>query len=381
MKALVLSITTGQGHNSTAKAICQNFEKLGIEARMLDTYGYINKFLAKTISEGYLLSVENAHGIYSKIYKHLENRKTNGDQNSVYRSLNKLLIRKIYKYIKSYNPDVIICTHVFAGVIVDLLKQNEKINTTSIGILTDFAFHPYWEELTHMDYIVTPNELLGLRAKKKFFSDDQILPIGIPIRPEFGTEIPKDEAKKQLGLDPNLKTILIMSGSMGFGNLEKSVRILMNTPHNFQILAVCGSNTKAKRFIDSMEHKKPVYCYGFVDNVDVMMSAADCIITKPGGLTTSEALAKELPMILIDPIPGQEERNLEFLVNSGAAIGVSDTFTLDEALYVLFTFPERFEMLRQGIRFIKKPQATENLCNFAKNLVKNKPRSGSSFRF
>ena len=336
---------------------------------MLDTYGYINKFLAKTISEGYLLSIENANGIYSKIYKHLENRQTNGDQNSIYRNINKILVRKLYKYIKYYNPDIIICTHVFAGIIVDLLKERQKINTINIGILTDFAFHPYWEELIHMDYIVTPNELLGLRAKKKFFSEDQILPIGIPIRPEFGCEISQNEAKRRLGLDPNLKTILIMSGSMGFGNLEKTVRILENTPYDFQILAVCGSNNKAKRFIDSMNHKKPTYCYGFVDNVDVMMSAADCIITKPGGLTTSEALAKGLPMILIDPIPGQEERNLEFLVNSGAAIGISDTFTLDEALYVLFTFPERFDVLKRAINLIRKSNSTEDLCDFAKNLV------------
>ena len=115
--------------------------------------------------------------------------------------------------------------------------------------------------------------------------------------------------------------------------------------------------------------KKPIYNYGYIDNVDVFMDAADCIVTKPGGLTTSEALAKGLPMIMNNPVPGQEDRNVEFLLNTGAAMKISKTFPLDDAIYHMFTNRDHLAALKEGIALLRKPNSTMDLVNYVKNLI------------
>lgn len=135
--------------------------------------------------------------------------------------------------------------------------------------------------------------------------------------------------------------------------------------HEFQILCVCGSNKKIKNAVDGFEWKKSVYTYGFVDNVDVMMDAADFIITKPGGLTTSEALAKGLPMITMNPIPGHEDRNLNFLVNAGAALMVNDNYPISEALNLMFGCEWRTELMRESVKRLGKPNAAADFYAFS----------------
>ena len=367
MRVLVLSITAGQVHNSTAKAICSYFSSIGIESRMLDTYAYLSKLLGDTVAKGYILSVEGARGAYSKVYRQLEKRRKNGDEMSATRITGTILSKKLKKYIDIYDPDYIICTHIFAGIIIDVLKQKQAIRAKTLGILTDFMFHPYWEESIHFDYIVTANELLGLQAKKKGFRPEQVLPFGIPINPKFIPEIPKKEARESIGIDPDKPTVMLMSGSMGYGHIEKTVSLLDKMDTDFQLITVCGSNARAKERIDALDHTKKILNLGYADNVEVLMSASDCIISKPGGLTTSEALAKYLPMIIYDPIPGQEERNTEFLLNNGAAMRVTDTCPLDEVLYELLCNESRFETLKEAISLIRKPDSTVRLCEFVRD--------------
>ena len=174
--------------------------------------------------------------------------------------------------------------------------------------MTDFTIHPFWED-ADLDYYVTANELLNHQASKKGIDTSKILPIGIPIHPKFGKKMDKLEARNILGIEDK-PTILIMSGSMGYGNLETIITDMDTMDMDFQIISICGNNKNLKedRWDDN---KEKVYNYGFTDKVDIIMDAADCIVTKPGGLTTSESLAKGLPMIIINPIPGQEERNLQ----------------------------------------------------------------------
>ncbi len=368
MKVLILSITAGQGHNTTAAALNLCLENLGAECRLLDTYSYLNKMLGGTVSKGYLLSVENAKFAYARVYKHLEKRKKNANKLSATRLTNMLFTKKMKKYIDIYDPDVIICTHIFSGMIIDLLKQRHTIRAKTIGIVTDFTIHPYWEEGLHLDYIVIAGENLSISAKKKGFVDQQILPFGIPIHPKFAVNIPKDEARESIGLDPDAPTLLLMGGSMGYGHITETVELLDSIDLDFQLIIVCGSNSEAKNEIDRMATKKRIVNYGFTTNVNVLMDAADCIISKPGGLTTSEALAKKLPMILVNPIPGQEERNVQYLLNNGVAMAISDTNTLDSIIYELFGIPEKLEIMKKSIELIRKPEATKTLCEFIMNI-------------
>ena len=133
---------------------------------------------------------------------------------------------------------------------------------------------------------------------------------------------------------------------------------------DFQILVVCGSNDKLKAKVDKMKRRKDILTYGFVNNVDVLMDACNCIITKPGGLSTSEALAKRLPILMLDPIPGQENRNKEFMLNNGIALNLSETFGADEAIYQLIHYPFKAMRLSENTQHFAKPHAARDLGEF-----------------
>ncbi len=366
-KVLILTITAGQGHNSTAKAIAEEFGALGIESKVLDAYYHLSKLLGDTVSKGYLLSV-NAKQAYRTAYSALEKRRNNSYSMSPMRITNMAFALKMRKFIDDYDPDVVITTHIFAGMILDVMKQLGDLRAKVINVLTDFTFHPYFEESLRSDYVVIPNELLISKAYKKGFNDSQILPFGIPINPKFNADISRDDARRHIGIDDDRPIILLMSGSMGFGHIEKTVAALDELPHDFGIITVCGNNKKAKDKIDALNSKKLLKNYGFTNEVEYLMSACDSIVTKPGGLTTSEALAKRLPLIISTPLPGQEDRNTEFLLNHGAAMAVSETTPLDEVVDQLFSNKPRLELMKQSIELIRKPNSTLDLCRFAAEL-------------
>ena len=213
------------------------------------------------------------------------------------------------------------------------------------------------------------DELLSNKVIKKGISAKKILPFGIPVRKSFSTKKDKIEARKELQID-NKTTVLLMMGSMGFGNILKEIAEIDKLDFDFQVICVCGKNRKKFKAISSHSWNKKIITLGFVNNVDLLMDASDCIITKPGGLTTSEFLAKQLPAVIMNPIRGQEDRNTEFLVNTGAAIMVTKTFSISEALFQILNCPWRLETLKQSVKNLGKPNSTKDLCEFVINLVK-----------
>ena len=249
---------------------------------------------------------------------------------------------------------------------VTYIKSKHDLRAKTVGIVTDFTIHPYWED-SELDYYVIASEVLIIQGMKKGFPESKFLPIGIPISPKFEKKMNKQEARERLGIEDK-PTILVMSGSMGYGNIEKEIVQLDKLDLDFQIAVICGNNKKMKEKIDKLKLSKRIYSFGYVDNVDVFMDACDCMITKPGGLTTSEALAKKIPLIINNPIPGQEDRNVEFLLNAGVAVKASKTFPLDEAVYEMLINNERRILCKQAARFLGKPRSTRNFIEFIKNV-------------
>nr|QGT51146.1 UDP-glucuronosyltransferase [uncultured Firmicutes bacterium] len=360
MKVLILSVTAGQGHNQTAKVISDYLNDIGVESSYMDTLEYINPVLAESVSKGYLLSTKSLPKLYGEVYRMAEKRDADNIANNFSKNFNVMKSKKLAAYILSEKPDVVVCTHIFAGVLLTYINRTQPLPCKTVGIVTDFTFHPYWED-SDLDYYVTASELLTHQASKKGIPEHKVKPIGIPIHPKFADRMDKHKARAVLGL-PDMRTVLVMSGSMGYGKIEAEIKELDKTPMDFQIVSVCGNNEKLKRKIDKLELKKTIYNYGFKDNVDLFMDAADCIITKPGGLTTSEALAKGLPIIMTNPIPGQEDRNVEFLLNNGAAFRISSTYTIDEVIYQLFTNQMRRRLLRATVKALGKPNSTRDFA-------------------
>lgn len=364
MKVLILSISTGQGHHATGQAIENTFREMGVDCSTLDAYNYIEPLLSDFVSKGYLISTAYAPAISSKIYNIMVKKNRPVEEYSLPKIVNKLMTKELKEYIYGYKPDIIICTHVLAATMVNIMVEKGWVDAITLGVVTDFTVHPLWEECRGLDYYVTPSELLEFQLNKKGIDTEKMLSFGIPIKPEFSDRMDQKEARRILGIKENKPTVLLMSGSMGYGKIDESIRKLDDLNFDFQIIVVCGNNKKMKKRVERLVTAKKLYIYGFVNNVHVMMDAADCIITKPGGITSSEALAKALPMIMVNPIPGHEMRNAEFMLNNGLALYATKTFPLDEAVFSLFKHPERVSDMRATLEIFGKRNSSKNLCKF-----------------
>ena len=367
MKALLLSITAGQGHHATAEAIENGFKQIGVESKFIDAYEYIEPRLKRAVSTAYSFNAAYNKRVYSLAYGISVKKTSRVSKYSLPKIMNSLMANELRKCILEEKPDVIVCTHIFPATMINILLERDKLDVLTVAVLTDFTLHPFWEEIGLIDYYVTPSELIEYQIIKKGLDPNKQLPFGIPIKAKFNERMPKAEAKKLLGLDPDKHTILLMSGSMGYGKIDKSIEELDGLPFDFQTIVVCGNNKRQLRKIKSVSKKKRFDVYGYVDNVDVMMDAADCIITKPGGITSSEAISKGLPMIMSNPIPGQEDRNVDFMLNNGLALYASKTFPLDEAVYYLFKNPNRLNEIKTAMEAYRKEYPTERLCQFLKD--------------
>ena len=379
MKILLLSVTAGYGHHATAKALADLFEQKGAEVEIVDVYEYISKMIQQALAKGYLLSSKYTPELYRLFYDKTSQTKEKLNKMNMVKLVNTLGAFRFESFVENFEPDAIVCTHVLAAHLVSQMKQRGMVTAPSIGIATDYCIHPYWEDVLYMDGLVIASELITQSAVKRGIPEQRLLPFGIPVHPKFNQHIQKTEARRQLGLDTARPVLLVMSGSMGYGDCAETVQHITNVGVDFQILAVCGNNKKAyqhlQNFLDDYTGVCSIRVMGFVDNVDVLMSAADCIITKPGGLTVTEAIAKGLPMILANPIPGQEERNVEFLLNNGMAMLVTKTFPLDEVLYYLLNNPVRVQTMQDTIRALGHPDASERLVEYVMNLIQKRQRA------
>lgn len=373
MKVLLLSVKAGYGHHSTAKAIIEYFEKNGHQCEMLDIFEYISRRVSNYINDGYLLMTKYVPKTYGKAYGKMAKKDEPYDRRSLIAMFSRFVSKRLSKYVAEYQPDIMIGTHSYAGICMSILHDYGITDCPMIGIVTDFTVHPLWES-TFLDYYVIPDELLIPEMQIKGITKDKILPFGIPVREQFSKCMDKSEVRRAMGIEDK-STVLVMMGSMGYGNIRPQLEEMDVVPFDFQIICVCGNNKKLKEYVDAYEWKKTVYSYGFTDEVDKLMDAADFIITKPGGLTTSETLSKGLPMIVMNPIPGQEDRNINFLVNTGAAIMVSDNYKLKEAINMLMTCPWRVRIMEEAISNIGKPNATADLYDFCMAKVREKEGS------
>lgn len=371
MKVLFLSVPAGGGHHQTAKAMTDYFAgRDDVETKILDVAENVNNVLKELISKGYILSTMIMPKTYSAIYDILDAKTSDDDEITRYNKLiSNAFKKRLRKYIEDYRPDVIVSTHSFATLVLNRIAKRHKIDAKIISIVTDFTMHPLWEQ-TKSDYYIIPSELLSYQAIKKLGPDKTILPLGIPISPKFSIKTEKAIARASLGLD-NKFTVLVMMGSMGYGKAAVDIiKQLDKLPDDFQILVVCGKNKRLKSSVSKLKVHRKLIAYGFVNNVDQLMDCADCVITKPGGLSTSEALAKNVPLILANPIPGQEDRNLEFMLNHGIAISLSDTFPADEAVYLLMNYPHVSQQLKENSKRLAKPDAAKNLGEFIEDIYK-----------
>lgn len=361
MNILILSASTGGGHMRASKAIegYMTQQNKNINVKIVDSLLYISPILNKTITGGYVYLATKTPRLYGKLYD-----LTNKDHklaNFVTR-VNNIFANKLLPLIEDFKPDVIITTHPFPTEMVSRLKSKKEINIPLICIMTDYAPHKAWINEKVDAYIVANDDMVG-KMVNEGVDLKCIYPYGIPVDEVFFEEKEKQLVLEDLGLDGNLPTILMMAGSFGVNNVFDVYKNIVDIDLEFQIILVTGRNQKLYNHFEDVignSPKKTKLIY-FTNEINKFMQASDIIITKPGGLTVTEALACNIPMAVFDAIPGQEEENAEFLLKHNMAVRIKDGDSCRKAIVELLNDENKLENMKEACKSFGKSDCTKNI--------------------
>lgn len=378
-KVLILSISVGSGHTRAAEAMKDAIlEKDPLtEVEILDTFCYANPLLGKVIIGTYMELIKVSPLIYHFLYTKAEGKHNSSSKREFIRLLNKLTSAKLISYIEKFKPDVIVCTHPFPLGIVNTIKQDLELKTPVIAVITDYTVHPFWV-FENVNYYIIANEELKKGLLRFGVSEEKVKVTGIPIDPQFANSVDKLSLIEKLGLSNKSPILLVMGGGLGLGPLKKIVNSLNNLNEDFQILVVVGKNKNLQKNLTELLpfFKKPTKVYGFVKNIHEFMEVSDLIVSKPGGLTSSESLAKGVPMVIINPIPGQEERNSEFLINAEVAVKVNEEAELPAVISKLLANPKQIETMKNSARQQGRSDSALRVAEFLLDLAAEREVKG-----
>ncbi len=368
-KVLIFYAAYGGGHLSAAKSIqkyiTENFTD--VESEMVDCMKYINKPLEKVTTGAYREMAKKAPKLWGKVYFDSEK----GLLSEISKDSNKLMAKKLSKLINEINPDLIISTHPFSSQMASYLKGKGKIDCEIATILTDFAIHKQWlvgSEYTNNFFVsndTMKNDMIDLGI-----NENKIHVTGIPMSDRFFETFDKEAIYKMFNLNPDKKVILFFGGGeFGLGK-DRTVQVLdsfIKKLTDFQIVAVAGKNEKMKEAFEELaknnQAEDRVRVLGFTDKVPELMHISCLVVSKPGGLTTTETLASSLPMIIINPIPGQEEENAEFLESKGAGVWLKSTDNPDDIIDLVFKDENKLEQMKENAIKLAKKNSTKEICN------------------
>lgn len=321
-KILILYISSHSGHYKAAISIQKAISQLDSrkEIMCLDAFKYTNPVLNKIVHKTYLHVIRKRPEVWGYLY---DNPKVVLKTQKIKTLFHKYNSRKLISLISEFKPKIVICTQAFpCGMIADL-KKYYNLDLPLIGVLTDYVAHSFWF-YENVDLYVVPDESTKMRMVQNGILESRIKIYGIPIEPNFSLPVNKYQVLKELNFDFNKPIILVMGGGRGLGNIGEIIFSFYKLYLDFQVIVVCGVNKKLYNYLKRRQVRlsktRRIKVFGYVDNVHELMSISDILISKPGGITTAEALAKGLPMIIFNPLPGQEKCNSEFLLNTGAAI-------------------------------------------------------------
>jgi processive 1,2-diacylglycerol beta-glucosyltransferase len=364
-KILILSASAGAGHLRAAQALEKAFAEAGggEQVRHVDTLEFTNPLFRRMYSKAYLDMVNTMPEVLGWLYDQLDKPWKHRPTKFAFEKLN---TRPFVKLLRSYQPDVTICTHFLPAEIIAWLRAKAKLDCRQATVVTDFDVHALW--LCHRceHYFVALDETRA-HLTELGVSPAKITVSGIPIDPVFSRPADKVAMRKRHGLDPKLMTILISAGGFGVGRVGGLIASLMKLSHPAQIVAICGKNAELKAKIEAQVEGHPpgigprVKVLGFTTEMDELMAASDVIVGKPGGLTTSEALARGLAYVVVNPIPGQEERNSDHLLEEGVGIRCNNLPVLAYKVDKLLGDPARLAAMKANALRMARPDAARTI--------------------
>ena len=368
-KILIFYASYGGGHLSAANSIKQciddNFKDC--ETKLVDCMEYVNRPVNKITTTAYKELAKKFPWAWGEVYSHSQK----GPLAHISSASNNLMAKKLLKLLKEYQPDIVISTHPFGSQMVSYLKRKALVDCNLATIMTDFAPHDQWlVGKDYVDYYFVSHEKMRQELINSNVAENTVFATGIPLSNRFLMHFDKDEIMKSMGLNPDKRVILFFGGGeFGLGR-DKTVKILnsfITHVKNHQIVAIAGKNEKMKIAFDKLvaetNSESFVKVLAYTKQVPELMSISDLVVTKPGGLTTTESLASGLPIVAINPIPGQEEENAKFLEDEGVAIWLKKNDDYDKIIADLLSDEDKLHQMKVNTKLLAKKNSTRDICD------------------
>lgn len=361
-KILLLYISEDSGHHCASIAIEKAIHQLDpiAETRNINSFNYTNPILEKVINRTYMGLIKQAPEIWDYLY---DNPKVLENTRRLREMIHRFNTGKLKALLDEFEPDAVICTQAFpCGMIADY-KKSFSLDIPLIGVLTDYAPHSYWI-YDNVDRYVVPSEETAKKLIDNGIDPAKIVQFGIPIEPKFLMHQDKQKILERLSLDKNIPTILIMGGTQGIGPIKEFAFSLDRSSLDLQMIIATGANKRLYNRLTkrTRDFRKKILTLPYATNIDELMEISTMIVTKPGGITTAEAQAKGLPMVILNPIPGQEAMNTKYLLKEGVAM---KSTTSQDAVILLEELLYNKNMLHRmsaNARRISKPDSSINIA-------------------
>ncbi|WP_088103517.1 MGDG synthase family glycosyltransferase [Halalkalibacter urbisdiaboli] len=359
----IFSASIGNGHNEASKALKEQFEKQGASVSVIDTFQSIHPLLHKMFLEMYLTILRLAPKIWGRLYRY-------GGEYSWYLIMDHVgsfFCERLEAIIKKQNTTVMISTHPFVTAFLSKLKQKKQLNIPLYTVITDLGLHPAYIR-PEIDGYFTASPHIESFAKKYNIPVAQCYCTGIPIKTVPDVTIPRSEIREALQLDPHKKTLLITGGGLGLSRYVEILHYMEQLNQPLQVLCMTGMNQRVAQKITKVKSKHSIEVIPFTEKFTSYLRASDVIISKPGGLTMSEALACETPIIIYDPVPGHEEQNAELLEEFGTAVKVEFAEEMAPVLDRVLVDKHYYQTMVSNAKKLKKPDAAKKISDVIHHL-------------
>jgi processive 1,2-diacylglycerol beta-glucosyltransferase len=357
---MVLSAAAGAGHVRSAEALVSAFGAQGIPATHVEVLKYTNPLFKRFYADLYVELVNRQPQLLGYLY-HALDRPWQLEKRRL--TLDRLNTRPLVKLLQKESPRLAVCTHFLPAEILVYLRKRKLLDIPVGVVVTDLDAHAMWL-YRGVDWYFVACEETKVHLTALGIPPETIHVTGIPIDPVFATAKPKRETREKMGLDPDLTTILVSAGGFGMGPVESLVRALHEIRHPVQLAVISGKNAALERRLKGFQGGvHPMRVVGYTTEMDSWMAAADLLVGKAGGLTSSEALARGLVLVVVNPIPGQEERNSDHFLEEGAAIRCNNLPALAFKIERLLEDAERLGRMRQAVARLARPHAASEIVS------------------
>lgn len=334
---LLLSCSTGQGHNSCAQAIKEYFQDKDISCEIQDSLNFVSEGFGRFMSWGHSFMYRYIPGLFRWGYSYSKDHSWVFDQKSGIYKILTIGAERLYDYMIHKKIDTVICTHIFSAIILTYLLKKYPVSISTAFVATDYTFYPGMEACGLEKYFIA-SEYLSDTYKDWGISQERIIVSGIPVQQKFWNQTDKEQAKQLLNIDRKNKHLLMMCGSMGCGPMAEMLKQLnAKLPKNVEVSVICGTNKRLYRKLSGRYKQSPqIHVTGYTDQIPLYMDSADLCLTKPGGISVTEAAVKNLPMAFINAVAGCEQYNMDFFIEMGAAFTADSLAELvEKSIHVL----------------------------------------------